>query len=744
MEWQLTDEEDDGVAEAFLRESPDGPLPGTLRCRSCDQANLATRKFCTNCGTSLWEPCPECDSPSPVGEKYCGVCGVDLAVAAQSKADAFEEKLRQVHTLRAAHCHDEALSMLDSMIKLNNRPPWQVQSLRNLVKKVAADRDRRQSEVKAAWAEAQQLASTSDYQAARDVLEKVPEPLRPAEMRDLLAEMRSRVDEIAMLEAEIHALKAGKVSLDLLPKLARLLTLRPGHEPARHLAARLARHCLEAARKARAACRYDESLRLVRRVPEVVRTPDLQAFCDEVAELAWLAADLRSAQVVDETLVAVAQRLCRLAPEDPRARELLENLRRRTAIAEKQPRRGIVAWAAPPTQTALGCPVDWVTGLQNAECRDGLDGSILARHPGCFFAAYGLALQGLGLAPIKSNLFSNQWLGVVERMAQMVRFRTARAAWGIDLSPSGLKAIKLHQKKGDSRLAIEDLHLIEHRKPLGQATNAAEQQEIVAETLGAFLGQGDVKSDRVCVGLPGTMVLSRELQLPPMDAKRIARAMEYEIAHQVPYHPRDLVWDYHVFDGAQGGPSPSERRDVMLVAAKREQVKDHLSRFHQEKLATDVVQTDCLALYNALAYEYSGAGGVFGQEEPAGHDAVALLDVGSETSNLVIGSRSCVWFRSIGVGSHSITKALVREFRLTLTQAEQLKRAPASAEHLGKLYEAIDPVLKGLVEEVHRSFVAFGKSHPQSRIERVLALGGGLQFHGLLSYLRLGRSGPKP
>ena len=731
--------------QASITESSDPEGVGIIRCRTCEQNNPTSRKFCTSCGTSLWEPCPQCDSPSAVGEKHCGVCGVDLATAAQKRSDLFQSQLQQVQELRDECRYDDAIARLEQMAKSDRRPAQQRAYLRELIRKVAEDRELDFAGRKEALADARRLADARDYQAAVRLLTGMARPRCNDEIQSLLSEMRSRVYEIESIERQLRDVDAEKAPLDLFQGLSRLLGLKPGHERAVEVGLRLAERCLLQADQLRKACRYEQAFRLVHQVPEEVRTDAIRVFEDEVAELTWLAGELRTSPTIDQTLLAVAQKLCRLAPDDRRAGKLRAELERRAETARQDSSTGVARWARRPAQSVVGCRVEWLTGFRRAECSEGVDGSLLARHPGCFYVAYGLALQGLSIAPIEIDLASKEGLGVVERASQAVRFHTARAAWGIDLSPAGLKAVKLSRKRKEDSVWIEDVRYLEHRKVLGEAINPAERQTVVAETLSEFLADADVASNRVCVGLPGTLVLSRDLRLPPMDAKKLARAIHYEVVHQVPFHPRDLVWDYHRFTNASSETSSIGRHDVMVVAAKREQVKEYLERFRQAKVPIDIVQTDCLALYNAVAYEHFGddvmgenASGTDTGEKSRSDDVVGVLDVGSETSNLVIGSGSCVWFRTIGLGSHSITRALAREFRMTLAEAEKLKRAPAEADRLHTLYEAVEPVLKNLVEEIHRSLAAFKKIHPQCRLERLLVLGGGLRFHGLLGHCERG------
>ena len=107
-------------------------------------------------------------------------------------------------------------------------------------------------------------------------------------------------------------------------------------------------------------------------------------------------------------------------------------------------------------------------------------------------------------------------------------------------------------------------------------------------------------------------------------------------------------------------------------------------------------------------------------------------------SSLVIGAADVVWFRSVGLGGDSFTEALVRDLGLTRQQAEQLKREPARAGLLSRMYESLRPACSQLATELQISLEAFRKAHPDHRIRAVYGVGGGFQLHGLLRYLQMG------
>jgi len=235
------------------------------------------------------------------------------------------------------------------------------------------------------------------------------------------------------------------------------------------------------------------------------------------------------------------------------------------------------------------------------------------------------------------------------------------------------------------------------------------------------------------------MVLSRELAVPLSDRRKMDRAVEYEARHHVPFPLSELEWRYEVLDRPDARAGPGGEVHVAVVAAKRVPLKDHLARFASAGLAVDLVQSDCLALHNFLSYERADGEETADRSGGAEDLPTAVVDLGTETTSVLVSGPHQAWFRSTGFGAHGFNKALVRDLKLTSAQAETLKRDPSKAESPSKMHQAMQPVLEDLVAEVRASLEAFGRSRGRRQIQRILGVGGGFRMHGLLRYLRSAR-----
>jgi type IV pilus assembly protein PilM len=203
--------------------------------------------------------------------------------------------------------------------------------------------------------------------------------------------------------------------------------------------------------------------------------------------------------------------------------------------------------------------------------------------------------------------------------------------------------------------------------------------------------------------------------------KKIPEIVRYEARQQIPFNLEDVVWDYQTISPPATGPREVE---VGIFAMKRDIVADYVSDFLAMKIEPDIVQMAPVALYNFLRYDKKEGGG-----------ATILIDVGAENTNLVIADGERVWIRNVPLGGNNFTQALAKEFKLTFSKAENLKRHAAESKHARQVFQAMRQVFGDLLTEVQRSIGYYTSLHRDARIERVVAMGNAFRLAGLSKFL---------
>ena len=294
---------------------------------------------------------------------------------------------------------------------------------------------------------------------------------------------------------------------------------------------------------------------------------------------------------------------------------------------------------------------------------------------------------------------------------------TPRFAWGIDVGNRALKAVKLI-RDGDS-LRIDDFELIEHDTVL---SNAGDNKEtLIQSALASFVQRHQIKSGGVVgVGVSGQASFARFIKLPPVETKKIPEIVRFEAIQQIPFPLDDVEWSYQLF---QHPESPDV--EVGIFAMRKELVNQHIGYFTELDLNVQVVQMSPLAVYNALQHDGKFDSGT-----------TMVIDLGAENTDLLIADNETIWMRSIPIGGNNFTETLVKAFKLNFAKAEELKRNAATSKYARQIFQAMRPIFADLVAEIQRSIGFYSSVHRDSRIKKVVALGGTFKLPGLQKYLQ--------
>ncbi len=706
-------------AERKLGQSP----RGGAQCRECGAAVMDASKFCPNCGTRMQEVCFACGAVSAAGAKFCGDCGADLINGLETQVTLFEEKLAEAKQLLDESGYDKVVELLLPLTGTKHPILARYSAeARELIAQSRQLKAEKEDGAQRAYEKAEFARKRRNYHQALAILKEIEPQFRTETMEESLGQVRVLVGEIDRLSAEISNPAQRKDVRQLLVKVERLLDLQPEHAGALQTAERFRESAHRQAKERLGAGQHDRAADILELVPKLVATAethDLRHRAHEFGSLQW---DLLHAPTVDRVLVDVGRRLSETAPENQKFRELHDKL---TRFAAKHPENNALPptrWASHPKDTPWECPIEWLTGFGDMETADTVDEALLARYAGCLFPALGLALQGLGQAAMGIHFSANRKLR-----------GKARSAWGLDLSPAGLKAVRLDVRKKDQQVVVGACDVVEHRKPLGQASGPDERQQLLAETIEVFRKRAPGKLDRVCVCLPDMRSISRHVKVPPANAAKLAEVMQHEARAQFAQLPEDLTWDYQPVE-QQDEASPHRERQVLLVAIRKSILQMWLDVLQKAKLKADLVQVDWLALANALIHL-----GHLRSPEAACRGAIAVLDVGCEMSQVLVQKPGFLDARPVRVGGFAFTRALAQEFQTSLADGESLKRDPCSLELLSRFDEAIRPVLEDLVCDVRSGLTVQSPEEKSFPLQRLFAVGGGMHLHGLWRHLLYGR-----
>jgi len=293
-----------------------------------------------------------------------------------------------------------------------------------------------------------------------------------------------------------------------------------------------------------------------------------------------------------------------------------------------------------------------------------------------------------------------------------------KVVWGIDIGQTALRAAK-GAVAGD-RIEVLAFDTVEYEETLSAPD--VDKDNAIQRALRTFLTRNHIGSNDVVLAcIPGQSALIRFIKLPPVEKKRIPDIVRYEAHQQIPFPLEEVVWDYQPLEKVYG---PGEQVEVGIFAMRRDIVHGFLSNLMVCGLDVDVLQLAPMALYNFVAYD-----------RPGGTEATIVVDMGAENTELLIYTGTSVWPRSLPISGNDFTEAIMEKFKVPFGKAETLKHMAMQSKYSKQIYQAIEPVLRRLVEEVQRSVGYYKSINPGTRISGMLALGGSFKLPGLAKYV---------
>ncbi len=279
----------------------------------------------------------------------------------------------------------------------------------------------------------------------------------------------------------------------------------------------------------------------------------------------------------------------------------------------------------------------------------------------------------------------------------------ARGAWGIDVSRYSLKAVRL-AGTGDS-VTLTRIAVIPYDRAEGDEHNLDRH---IRDALAALMETYGVGKEPAVISLPSHSTFNRLIKLPPVDDSKIGEITRYEAQSQIPFNIEEVLWDYQYVDRKYG---PGEEKEVIIFAVKRDIVEQFLANIADSGLNVDAVQFGPVALFNFLIKDQDLSG------------PTVALDMGGDNTDLIVIDGPKFWVRNLPITGNDITKALQKAFNIPFAEAEKLKLKAGQSQQAQKIFNAVQPVLRDLVNEINRSTGYYKSISKTSKFEKIVLMG---------------------
>lgn len=699
-----------------------------LACPSCETVNAEATRYCSSCGSPLWQDCISCNASTRIGQRFCGGCGYNLAASAEEQLREATAWLEQAKEAFDGFDFEQTIAIAKRVIQRDDpRFAGLSDEAEQLFRQAQRASRQWQTKVEAARDAVAQAAEKHDFEGVIELLSPIPEPVLGETLARSLALARSQAASIGNLSLRLRRAIETKDLTTAGRLVDALLEIRPKHEEYAKLAIKIGHALLQSAERRFQKGLNGDALARLDATPEMARhAGEYRRLRSRIEDIEWLTDQMANTPFATPALARLAKRLTRLAPDGTHSPTLLSRLV--TQLRSVPPDRYSLysAWTDEPRGWA-DAPILLLSRPQQF---GGSEATVLKKHPTRFAIAIGLALQGIGLASFEGQLSSAPPKSGLRRLLR--RPSRTDAAWGIDAGASAIRAVRLERTSDGPR--ITDACMVPFEQPLCRATAtvdpSASLQQALQELATKIMACGE---EPVWANLAARETLGRFIALPPAPEKTLTKIVDQEMVSGFPVAVDELRLAQTITKPAADGT-----RRAVMVAARRERVEQREKIFEQAGIKLSGLQADPLALHNFVHHELKERL-VSRPATGATPEAIVLLDGGASGVTFYMATSEVFWFRFVDGGGEDLTARLATACAATPRDAELLKADPAALPTLRPAMNAVESQMQHSARRLDQHYTSAAKFLGEIRLKQIYCTGGAPLMHGWVRHVLQGR-----
>jgi type IV pilus assembly protein PilM len=282
---------------------------------------------------------------------------------------------------------------------------------------------------------------------------------------------------------------------------------------------------------------------------------------------------------------------------------------------------------------------------------------------------------------------------------------------GLDIGSKHIKVVQLKESKGSyslHRLGITTL------EPELIVDGSILDSSRVVEAIKELITNTDIKTKDTTLSVSGhSSVIIKRVTLPQMSEDELEESIKFEAEQYIPFDIEDVNLDSQILGLAE----EDNMMDVLIVAVKRDKINEYVSVVTEAGLNPVIVDVDAFALENMYELNY----------EIKEEENIALVNIGASMINMnILKGGMSVFTRDSSVGGNLHTEALQKEFTISYTNSEKLKRE-GSMEGISQedVTAALISASEDIIAEISRSFDYFRDTTNIMNIDGIILSGGG-------------------
>jgi type IV pilus assembly protein PilM len=280
---------------------------------------------------------------------------------------------------------------------------------------------------------------------------------------------------------------------------------------------------------------------------------------------------------------------------------------------------------------------------------------------------------------------------------------------GVDIGASSIKVVQLKESRKKLQVIRWGWAPLPPQTIIdGHVMNAS----VVTEALTRIFHDGKISQKDVAIGVYGQSVIVRKITVPMMTPAELDEQIHWEAEQHIPFDIKLMSVDYEVL---RRRPEAGQM-DLLLVAAKKDEINDYAAILREAKLKPVIVDINAFTIQNIFEHQYG----------LPSDGSIALLNLGAAVSSLNIVAKGVSAFtREITNAGNSITEEIRKALSCSYEQAEAYKHGGGPAEIVPQeVTQIINQACQALAGEIQRSLDFYLATSGEQEIGRIFVSGG--------------------
>lgn len=297
---------------------------------------------------------------------------------------------------------------------------------------------------------------------------------------------------------------------------------------------------------------------------------------------------------------------------------------------------------------------------------------------------------------------------------------------GIDIGAFSIKIIELSMLGKKKRLENYIKFTFPLKDPslkLFHKENLNLLSEKASNVLNAILQKAGIKEKNAAFALPDFCSFITSFELPPMNEKEVAQAVEFEARHHIPLPLSEVTFDWQIIEKEE--IASELKLKILLVAIPNKVLWDYQKMVNLTQIELKGMEAEIFALIRACIPESL-------EQKPVG-----LVDIGWKSTTVsIVENKVLKASHSFDISSNTLTKILSSSLKVDLDQAEKLKTKYGLDPNRKDVQKILIPEINSLAFEIDKVCQNFNQNENR-KIDNIILSGGTANLFGLKEYLEV-------